>query len=188
LVGLKESTIIASTTNHHNIADIDTQLQRFWELEEMFPTTNWLTAVEAACEQHFIDSTHRAVNGRYTVNQLMKQTKDQPLAIVPLQLRTNQKPNTKSAVIEKRDTSVSTIVAIIENTTFFKQYSALTRLQRTVAYCLRLFHNAKNFVASTKNSCSTYMTMKNFIITSPPMASVGISYHQHQTLDKCGKL
>jgi hypothetical protein len=109
----------------------------------------------------------------------MKQTKDQPLA---LKLCTNHKPNIKSADIEKRDTSVSTIVAVVEKTTFFKQYSALTRLQRTAAYFLRLFHNAKNFVA--KNSCSTFMTMENFMITSPSMALFGISYHQHQTLAK----
>jgi hypothetical protein len=70
----------------------------------MFPSTNRLTAEEAACEQDFIDSNHRAEDGRYTVNQPIKQTKDQPLAIEPLQLHTNQKPNTKPAVIEKRDT------------------------------------------------------------------------------------
>jgi hypothetical protein len=45
----------------------------------------------------------------------------------------DQEWNNQSAVIEKRDTSVSTIVAIIEKTTFFKQYSALARLQRTAA-------------------------------------------------------
>jgi hypothetical protein len=73
----------------------------------------------------------------------MKKTKYQPLAIEPLQLGTNHKPNTKSAVIKKRDTSVSIIVAMIEKTTFFKQYSALTRLQRTVTYCLHLLSQRK---------------------------------------------
>jgi hypothetical protein len=75
----------------HNIVDIDKQLQRFWELEEMFPSINRLTAEEAACEQHFIDSNNRAEDERYTVNQPMKQTKDQPLAIEPLQLYTKHK-------------------------------------------------------------------------------------------------
>jgi hypothetical protein len=80
----------------------------------------------------------------------MKQTKDQHLANEPLKLCTTHKPNTKSADIGKRDTSVSTIVAIFEKTTFFKQYSALTCLQRTAVYCFCLFHNAKYFVASGK--------------------------------------
>jgi hypothetical protein len=63
-------------TTFHNIVDIDEQLQRFWELEEMFPSANKLTAEEAACEQHFIDTNHRTEDIRYTVNQPMKQTKD----------------------------------------------------------------------------------------------------------------
>jgi hypothetical protein len=46
-------------TTFHNIVDIDKQLQRFWELDEMCPSANRLTAEEAACEQHFIDSNHR---------------------------------------------------------------------------------------------------------------------------------
>jgi hypothetical protein len=74
-------------------------------------TANRLTAEEAAFEPHLIDSNHRAENGRYTINQPMNQAKDQPLATEPLQLCTNHKPNTKSAVIEKRDVSVSTVVA-----------------------------------------------------------------------------
>jgi hypothetical protein len=65
-------------------------------------------------------------------------------------LCTNHKPSTKSAVTEVRDVSVYKIVAIIEKTTFFKQYTALARLKRTAAYCLRLFHNAKNFVSPAK--------------------------------------
>jgi hypothetical protein len=69
----RESRSIASTTIHHNIVDIDKQLQRFWELEEMFPLANRL-------------NSRRAQDGRYTVNQPMKQTKDQPLAIEPLRL------------------------------------------------------------------------------------------------------
>jgi hypothetical protein len=48
----------------------------------MFPSANRLTAKEAACEQYFIDSNHRAEDGRYIINQPMKHTKDQPLAIV----------------------------------------------------------------------------------------------------------
>jgi tRNA-dihydrouridine synthase len=95
---------------------------------------------------HFIDSNHRAEDGRFTVNQPMKQTKNQPLTTEPLKLCTTQKPSTKTAVIEKCDLSVSTIVAIIKKTTFFKQYSALTRLKRTAGYCLHLFHNAKSFL------------------------------------------
>jgi hypothetical protein len=47
-----------------------------------------LTAEEAGCEQHVIDSNHRAEDGWYTINLPMKQTKDQPLAIDPLQLCT----------------------------------------------------------------------------------------------------
>jgi hypothetical protein len=57
----------------------------------MFPSANRLTAEEAACELHVIDSNHRAEDGRYTVNQPMKQTKDQPLTIEPLQLCTKHK-------------------------------------------------------------------------------------------------
>jgi hypothetical protein len=111
-------------TTFHNIVDIDQQLQRFWELEEMF-----LTAEEAACEQH---------------------------------------------VIEKRDTSVSIIVAIIEKTTFFKQYSVLTRLQRTAAYCLRLFRNAKNFVASDKKQLQHIHDAEKL---HKHLATNGISWH-----------
>jgi hypothetical protein len=82
LVGLLAiETSIASTTNHHNIIDIDQQLQRFWELKEMFTSANRLTAEERPCEQHFIDSNHRAEDVRYTFNQPMKQTKDQLLAM-----------------------------------------------------------------------------------------------------------
>jgi hypothetical protein len=99
-----ESTSIASTTNHHKIS------QRFWELEEIILSANRLRAKKARCEQHFIDSNHRAEDGttynvvqrgtRYNVNQAMKQTKNQPSAIEPLQLCTNHKPNMKSAVIK----------------------------------------------------------------------------------------
>jgi hypothetical protein len=64
----------------------------------MFTSANRQTAEEAACEQHFIDSNHRAEDIRYTVNQPMKQTKDQPLAIEPLQLpTTNQTQNQLSS-------------------------------------------------------------------------------------------
>jgi hypothetical protein len=69
----EQSTI----TTFHNIVHIDKQLQRFKELEEMFPSANRLTAEEAACEQYFIDSNHRAEDGRYTVNQPIKQTPKQ---------------------------------------------------------------------------------------------------------------
>jgi hypothetical protein len=86
------TTNIANTTNHHEIS------QRFWELEEIFPSANRLTAEKAACVQYFIDSNQRAEDERYTVNQPMKQTKNQPLAIEPLQFCTNHKPNMKSAV------------------------------------------------------------------------------------------
>jgi hypothetical protein len=113
------------------------------------------------------------MEGMYTVNQPMKHTKDQPLTIEPLQLCTNHKPNTKSAVIEKHDTSVSIIVAIIEKTTFFKQYSALTRLQRTATYCLRLFHNAKNSVASDKKKLQQWHHLAFRTISTNPQRSMG---------------
>jgi hypothetical protein len=47
-------------TTFYNIVDIDRQLQQFWELEEMFPSANRLTAEETACEQHFNDSNHQS--------------------------------------------------------------------------------------------------------------------------------
>jgi hypothetical protein len=80
----------------------------------------------------------------------------------------------KSAVIEKRDTSVPIIVAVIEKTTFFKQYSVLTRLQRTAAYCLRLFRNAKNFVASDKKQLQH---LHNDEKLHKHLATNGISWH-----------
>jgi hypothetical protein len=118
-----ESTSIASTTKHHKIS------QRIWELEEMFSSANRLTAEKAACVQYFNDSNHRAEDERYTVNQTMKQTKNQPLVIEPLQLCTNHKPNIKSAVIEKLDVSVSKIVAIIKKTTFFRSKFSIDSLE-----------------------------------------------------------
>jgi hypothetical protein len=103
----------------------------------------------------------------------MKHTKDQPLTVEPLQC-VYQPRNTKSAVIKKLDTSLSTIVTIIEKTTFFKQYSALIRLQRTAAHCLRLFHNPKNFVASDKKQLQHLHDDEKL---QYHLATSGISWH-----------
>jgi hypothetical protein len=87
----------------------------------------------------------------------MKQSNDQPLAIESLKLCTKHK-------------TVSTIVAIIE---------------RTAAYCLCLFHNAKNFVASDKkqlqhlhddgklhNHLATNSIIWHFLQSAPNFAEV----------------
>jgi hypothetical protein len=65
----RESKSIASTNNHHNIVDNDKRFQRFWELKEMFPLANRLTAEEAACEQLFIQITELKIEGTLSINQ-----------------------------------------------------------------------------------------------------------------------
>jgi hypothetical protein len=58
--------------HHHNIVDIEMQLQIFRELEEMSSSANRVTAEKTACELHFIDSNHQTEDEKHTVNQSMK--------------------------------------------------------------------------------------------------------------------
>jgi hypothetical protein len=46
---------------------IDSQLRKFWELEEIFTPLDTRTDEERACEEHFIKNTTRNIDGRFCV-------------------------------------------------------------------------------------------------------------------------
>lgn len=56
---------------------IETQLQRFWELEELPKSgTDTRTDEERACEQHFVNTTTRGDDGRFSVSIPFKSSPD----------------------------------------------------------------------------------------------------------------
>lgn len=52
--------------SHVTLADIDKQLKRFWESEELHPKRN-LTTAEIECEQYYEETYKRLKNGRFEV-------------------------------------------------------------------------------------------------------------------------
>lgn len=61
-------TLACHIQTYHFRADLDTQLSRFWKLEELTRRRTW-TAEEEECEQKFLDNhTRDLVTGRYTVS------------------------------------------------------------------------------------------------------------------------
>ncbi|KAJ0173857.1 hypothetical protein K1T71_011006 [Dendrolimus kikuchii] len=55
---------------------IDTQLRRFWELEEIGCTDSILTSEERKCEEHFVNTTTRDESGRFLVQVPLKEPAD----------------------------------------------------------------------------------------------------------------
>lgn len=70
----KSSTIVSChTQSFHLRSEIDAQLERFWELEELPAKQPW-TAEEIECEQSFVKNHSRDLNtGRYSVALPFKQ-------------------------------------------------------------------------------------------------------------------
>lgn len=63
----RSPTLACHIQTYHFRADFDTQLSRFWELEELTRRRIW-TAEEEECEQKFLTThTRDPVTGRYTV-------------------------------------------------------------------------------------------------------------------------
>lgn len=60
-------TSIAPIHSLHLRENTDHLLQRFWEIEELLPTTH-LTEIEQRCESHFINTIQRDTNGRFVVS------------------------------------------------------------------------------------------------------------------------
>lgn len=56
------------------VADIDNQLKRFWEYEELH-TKRTLTTDEVECEEHYKNTHKRLKNGRYEVHIPLKNDK-----------------------------------------------------------------------------------------------------------------
>ncbi|KAL0821094.1 hypothetical protein ABMA28_005724 [Loxostege sticticalis] len=60
----------------HSVDDIDAQLRRFWELEELPRPGKVLTDEEHACENHFVATTTRESDGRFCVRIPFKESPD----------------------------------------------------------------------------------------------------------------
>ncbi|XP_044014016.1 uncharacterized protein LOC122856411 [Aphidius gifuensis] len=60
----------------HLASDIQFNLEKFWEIEEI-PETSHLTADEQACEEYFLQHVTRNEEGRYVVALPFKQSVDQ---------------------------------------------------------------------------------------------------------------
>lgn len=59
----------------HNAIDLDQQLKRFWELEEVDGTSRLLTKDERMCEQYYEKTVARDENGRFIVRLPFSQNK-----------------------------------------------------------------------------------------------------------------
>ncbi|XP_017479438.1 PREDICTED: uncharacterized protein LOC108368980 [Rhagoletis zephyria] len=67
--GADEQNIVTA----HTCVDLNQQLQRFWEVEDLREPTNYLTDEEKKAELHFQQHTQRDVQGRYVVRLPLKE-------------------------------------------------------------------------------------------------------------------
>lgn len=77
LTGEAEESISKApmVASFHVCLDLDTQLRKFWEQEEVEPERQ-LSMEEAACEQHFVETAKRGDDGRYTLQLPFRLTKE----------------------------------------------------------------------------------------------------------------
>src|SRR5580765_826020 len=74
-----ESASISLSTHHCTVhADLDMQLKRFWEIEEL-PHQNHISPEDMRCEKHFASTHSRTPTGRYIVRLPFKT--DPPLSL-----------------------------------------------------------------------------------------------------------
>lgn len=67
-------TKVDSSKNFYVDDDIQNQLMRFWQLEEVSPKSTQYFPEEKLCEEHFIQNTTRLENGRFCVRIPFKKT------------------------------------------------------------------------------------------------------------------
>lgn len=67
-------TKVDSLTSHCSDDDIQNQLTRFWQLEEVSPQSSHYFPEEKQCEEHFVKNTTRLADGRFCVRIPLKQT------------------------------------------------------------------------------------------------------------------
>lgn len=65
---------IDKASSHCSDDDIQNQLMRFWQLEEVSPQSSQFFPEEKLCEEHFIKNTTRLADGRFCVRIPLKQT------------------------------------------------------------------------------------------------------------------
>ena len=58
--------------SHHSVCDVDSSLQKFWQVEEVPNVCKW-TKDEIQCDKHFQETHSRDNSGRYIVNLPFKQ-------------------------------------------------------------------------------------------------------------------
>ena len=56
--------------------DIQIQLMRFWQLEEISPKSSYYSEEEQLCEKHFCENTTRLKDGRFCVRIPLKKSQD----------------------------------------------------------------------------------------------------------------
>lgn len=69
-------TQVDSMTSYNFNDDIQNQLMRFWQLEEVCPQSNHYFPEEKLCEEHFVKNTTRLADGRFCVRIPLKQAPD----------------------------------------------------------------------------------------------------------------
>nr|CAH7768784.1 unnamed protein product [Callosobruchus chinensis] len=65
------SEIACHFSQNHGEVDLQTSLQKFWEIEEISTKPAWSNE-EQACEDHFVKTTERNTEGRFVVSMPMK--------------------------------------------------------------------------------------------------------------------
>nr|CAH7746010.1 unnamed protein product [Callosobruchus chinensis] len=65
------SEIACHFSQNHGEVDLQTSLQKFWEIEEISTKPAWSNE-EQACEDHFVKTTERNIEGRFVVSMPMK--------------------------------------------------------------------------------------------------------------------
>lgn len=70
------NTDLQVSSSSRELDDIQNQLTRFWQLEEVWHETSTHSAEEKLCEEHFIKNTTRLSDGRFNVKIPFKESSD----------------------------------------------------------------------------------------------------------------
>lgn len=70
------NTDLESSSRSHELDDIQNQLTRFWQLEEVCHESSAHSAEEKLCEEHFMKYTTRLADGRFNVRIPLKESSD----------------------------------------------------------------------------------------------------------------
>lgn len=144
-----------------NLPNLNDELTKFWELENIPHKSLPYTQEEKICEQHFLSNTYRLTNGRYCVRLPLRDEKEclgesYSLAkkrFISLEARFRSQPEpswpvSSSEVIDLPELKAlpALVVESAPAAAFIdiERFSKLTRAQRVCAQVHRFIHNVRN--------------------------------------------